>query len=944
MSLPKTNKSAGSASRSKKLFTSSAACVLSTAAFLAAAPTAHAQLAPVVRIDACSDFVNNPLTDDGGTLQVFLNNEDNPTCTVSSGDNLTLDDDQNNVVFNVATGVTLINTSTSASNVVIDIDNAEDDNRINIAQGATLSGANGVIYGEGDGLRVVNNGDLIGTGTQGEGVYYIDRDTDADVNSLVNGATGRIIAESNGPAVGYEGLFEFNAVLLNRGLIQSNGTMSDDNDGVNIAHGAGNVSGVARTCREGDVVNCQINITIRNSGTIESVFADDTTSFVNSSAGINIEDDALFTGLILNQGTGLITGTGNGIRIDDIEDQGQTADHTGSVVNQGTITGTGANGRGIDLEGAGITISNVAGGLIQGVRAGIEVGNGGRGTDNVIFNRGTIAGDTYAIDSNTAVGAVTIINSAGGILNGDIRGSLANQDLLAISGGTTNLTDDVLQNFLVRVNNGGALNFVGNRTIEGDIASAGTLTFDLGNTQSVTGDVTLLATSTVALTDTGAIANLGDQFTLIDVGGTLRNNAALDTTDSSLLLDFEFVENQDLRVRAVASGGGTAKGLVSKVQFTDAATESFGENVLGAFAEGGLNGTAAFSNLVALETGDSVGAVLESLAPDFSGNLAQNIFSSVQNGTAQIDQRINDLNCNHFYDGSETTSLGSSSGEACQSFAETGAWIQVSTPYSTEGNLSLGSPSYFNDGSDNDSVTMTYGYDHAVDNGTVVGFTGRYTKTEINDDVQNVSSTDLDVLQLSAYAGHRIGNLNLVTKASYSSGVAETRRQSYEVIKSDVSLHGLNVQSVASYDVDLGKGIYLKPEAGFLYDNVTTNAFTEAGGLNLDVDGTSSNVLDARMGLTLGARRAVSDTLRADVYVTAAVVDDLYGKRDEIGYSFGGQSGSFASRSLDNFAVQGLMGVNLLSTENFSFGASVNSEFSDTESAVGSSLQTKLRW
>ena len=394
------------------------------------------------------------------------------------------------------------------------------------------------------------------------------------------------------------------------------------------------------------------------------------------------------------------------------------------------------------------------------------------------------------------------------------------------------------------------------------------------------------------------------------------------------------------------AGAGSAKTIASDIQFSNAGTAAFGETVLGAFVEGGLNGTSAFTSLASFSDFEGVGNVLESLAPDLSGSLAQNIFNSVQNGTAQIDQRLNDLECNHFYDARQTASLNDSAAESCQSFAsETGSWVQVSNPNSiSQGSLSLAAPTFFNDGSDRDSVTMTYGYDHALNDSTVVGFTGSYTESQIDDNEFNVSSTDLDVLQFSAYAGHRIGNLNLVTKASYSSGEAETRRQSFEAIQSDVNLNGFNVQSVASYDVDLGKGFYLSPEAGFVYDNVTTSAFTESGGLNLNVSGTSTNVLDARAGLTLGARRAVSDTLRADVYVGAAVVDGLYGQRDDLGFSFGGQSGTIASRRLDNFAVQGLMGVNLLSGKKFSFGAALNSEFSDTETAIGSSVQTKLRW
>lgn len=965
-------------SRSRSLFTSSAAAVLTSVAFMAVAQTASAQV--TVEVDDCADFpIANPAVGAGAVVNV---NAGVGTCTLTTGDHIELEDNsQDDTTINIASGVSLVNTDTSDEDVVIFIDNSEDNTTINVANGATLSGADGVIFVEGDGARIVNSGDIIGTGEQTEGVIYIDRDTDGVENRIINTGTGQIIAQDNGPAIGIEALIadgtdntsdigvqqpleDFpNVRIVNRagGLIQTTGSSSDDNDAINVAGNPGNTGGDFRTCIEGTAVHCQVNLRVLNFGTIQSVFDN------SSTAGITVEDDAVFNGAILNNLGGVITGVRNGVRIGDaaVQEDGTlailTAQHTGIIRNRGTISGTGASSRGIDLEGDGVTISNTATGTISGLSIGIEVGAGSStdststspsgaaqatidhtGLNNRIINSGTISGGNQSIDSQNAEGAVQI-DSYGGVFDGNIRGSVVNVDILRIANGTTNLTHNVLQNFSVRVNSTGTLNFVGDRTIEGDVFGRGTFGFDVSDTQTITGDLNLRAGSTVAITDTSGISSLGANYTLADVGGTLTNDAVLDTTDSSLLLDFIFVDSADLVVEAVAAGGGMTKSLASKVQFTNAAAESFGTTVLDSFVEGGLNETSAFSNLVALSSGESVGLLLESLAPDFSGSVAQNIYSSVQNGKTQIAQRLNDLDCNQFYDGRETSTLNISGVQGCQSFAQTGSWVQVATPETRQGSLSLSAPSSLN-AAGNNSITMTYGYDQAVDNDTVVGITGSYTRTEADNEAFSVSGTDLDVMQFSAYAGHRIGNMNFITKASFSSGEAETRRQSYEVIRADVGFRGLNVESVASYDVNLGKGFYMKPEAGFLYDNLTTDAYTEVGGLNLDVSKTGSNVLDARMGVTLGARRQISDSLRADVYVSGAVVDDVYGQRDNVEYSVAGQFGSLNSRQLDNFAVQGLMGVNLLSSDKFSFGAALNSEFSGTETAIGTSVQTKLRW
>lgn len=978
MSFSFTRKTLRSKSLSKTLFTTSAASVLSTVMLMGAAQTSYAQTGPDdIVINDCADIANNPGVGDAG-LVVTIDIEG--TCGRADGDFIELDsgsgngEGQDNVTIIIASGTTLTSTDTSDEDTVIFVDNAENNTGILVEDGAALRGANGVIFLEGDEALVVNRGDIIGTGAAEEGVIYIDRDTDGDVNTIVNEGTGRILALEGGPAIGIEVLLadgaddaedigvqdaleDFPTIrIVNRvgGQIRTTGIVgeSDDNDAINIAGNRGSTGGFDRECLEGTTTNCNVNLRVINSGTISSNHDD------SGTAAITFEDDAIFHGAIINRAGGVITGTRNGIRIADVVVDALTAEHTGQISNFGDITGTGASSRGIDLEGDGITISNNASGTISGLTTGIEIGAGSSGgvdnsgMNNVIFNRGVISGGSYSIDSNSAEGSIRIV-SLGGTFDGDIRGSVGNADRLFVRGGpATTLTHDVLQGVEVRVDRPAKLIFEGDRTIDGSLLSQGRVEFDLADTQTVTGNVNFTASSTVELTDTTGVAAIGDEFTLISVGGTLTNNATLDASqaieDTSFLLDFDFVASNDLVVEAVAAGSGTASakvaGYVSDIQFANAGAQSFGESVLGAFVAGGLNNTATFSNLGGLGTAGSVGTALTSLAPDFSGNLVQNVFNTVQGSSAQVDQRLNDLNCNTFVDSRATTSLASDGEQKCQTFAESGAWVQSSRPNSTQGSLSLSAPTYFNNGSDQDSLTMTYGYDHAVDNSTIVGFSGTYTESQIDEDSYAVSSTELDVLQFNAYAGHRIGNAHLVTKASYSYGEADTRRQSFDVIKSEVEINGLNLQGVANYNVNLGQGYYLQPEAGLHYNKVSTSAYSETGGLNLNVDGVDSNVLDGRVGMTLGARKVVSDSTRADVYVTGALRNDFYGSRDDIGYNFAGQSGSLAVNNLNEFAVQALAGVNVLSGENFSFGAAVNSEFSGDENAVGGSVQTKLRW
>jgi len=300
-----------------------------------------------------------------------------------------------------------------------------------------------------------------------------------------------------------------------------------------------------------------------------------------------------------------------------------------------------------------------------------------------------------------------------------------------------------------------------------------------------------------------------------------------------------------------------------------------------------------------------------------------------------IDQRISDLNCNAFGDGVA---------ESCLTLAETGSWVQFSDSNSTQGSLSSASAPAFSNATGSEAQTFTYGYDHALDSSAVLGFSGSYTRSNVDEDTQSNAFTNLEIAQLSAYAGHQIGNVELVSKASYTYAEANSRRQAFEVIQSDVEVNGLNVHGTASYNAKLGNGYYAKPHLGVQYSDITTSAFTESGGLNLNIDQTETSVLEGRVGLTLCARKALSDTTRADYYVTGALRNDFYGERSDLGFAFAGQNGSLAINNPGAYGVQALAGVNFISGENFSFGGAVNGEVSDQENSVGGSVQTKIRW
>ena len=493
------------------------------------------------------------------------------TQTITSGDNIEFNG-QVSDGSTVTNSGTLINLDTSDEDVVVFIDNSEDDiTVINTATG-TLSGVNGVIFGEGDTTTIINDGLIEGTGNADEGVIYFDRDADSNANTIINTGT---ITSVDGATIGFDSLLGTDGssgtlfdetgtslfVLDNSGIISNTGTDSDS-DAINLNGDPGTTGGVARGSIEISAagvtqVNSQIEVDITNSGTISA------TRDSSSNAAIRSEDDAILSGTITNTATGVITAAESGIRI-----AASHGEHSVTIDNSGLIEGD--TNSAIFITGSGVTVNNLAGGIILGDDFGIEVDplqseedgfinisifDEAAGTtadvltavtavNNVFVNAGTIEGGDGSFSALNASEAITFTQLGGGTLTGDFEGTSAFDDSLIISTGAFTLTDDVLETVDVTVDATGDLTLDGARSIEGDLTSNGVLTLDLADLHSIDGDLDLAAASTLVITDvTGLAAGAadGDVFTLIDVAGLGATAATVDVSGIAgpAGLDFE---------------------------------------------------------------------------------------------------------------------------------------------------------------------------------------------------------------------------------------------------------------------------------------------------------------------------------------------------------------------------------------------------------------------
>ena len=315
----------------------------------------------------------------------------------------------------------LINNDTNDQNAVVSLDNSED--QITIINSGTFQGINGVIFTEGDETNITNSGLIEGTGNQDEGVIYYDREVDGLLNTITNSGTIRSIG---GPTLGFdvllgtdpssgdftdeEGIGRFTIINTATGVIEnldaSGGIDDSDSDAINFNGDPGTQNGQARGCLEdsGTRVLCQAEVVIDNAGRISA--ARDS----SSNAAIRVEQDVVISGSITNQAGGIISAAENAILIDAAH-----ADHDLIIFNAGTIDGDTSSG--VFIRGAGVTVDNLAGGVISGRDEGIKIEDVGTITVDIGPSNETL---TVTPLNNSITNAGTI---SGGTFSVDLAGS-----------------------------------------------------------------------------------------------------------------------------------------------------------------------------------------------------------------------------------------------------------------------------------------------------------------------------------------------------------------------------------------------------------------------------------------------------------------------------------------------------------------------------------------
>ena len=274
--------------------------------------------------------------------------------------------------------------------------------------------------------------------------------------------------------------------------------------------------------------------------------------------------------------------------------------------------------------------------------------------------------------------------------------------------------------------------------------------------------------------------------------------------------------------------------------------------------------------------------------------------------------------------------------------AQTGAWVQGAYRYSDQENDAPSSTTLFDNGYNANSYTFAVGYDHALDDQTIVGVTGSFSEVNIDANRDANSSSNLDIFQIGVYGSRQFGQLNVSGQASYVAGEGDTQRAAFETITGNFDIDGFNIGALASYDFEFGD-YYVAPLLGLQYSSIDTDGLTESGGLNIQVEDSNTDFIEGRAGATFGVRQELSQSI-ADFYLTVAAINDFGGGPDDITLSFANQSTTLTQLDTNDLRGQAIAGVNWYSGETLTIGGTINGELANDFTSIGGSIRAKFNF
>ncbi|WP_170552203.1 beta strand repeat-containing protein [Ruegeria atlantica] len=443
-------------------------------------------------------------------------------------------------------------------------------------RGGVISSDSRAVDIQGQGIDVLNFGDIIGTGDQRNGTIYTNSTAEDVSISNFSGATidagdgnqgagiSLQVGDELGDRVETDVFNGFGATIQGRGQAAANTGLAGD--GIRIDDGA-----------EGAILETEII----NSGLIS------TESNQGTAAGIRIANGANAEGEILNTSTGVIEGPRNGLYIGEGE-------HDLDVLNFGTIQ---SGSRAVNIDGSGVDLVNGGDILGSGDQRNGTIYADDTASDFSINNLAT--GSIDAGEGNQGAGVSLSLSAEG---NGEVEvanaGSVAGRGNAGAGLGTAG---DGIRLEGARLEGGGfgpAL-FTGTITNTGSVSSEGANgtvgAFRAVNNVNFQGQLVNEETGVFAGGQNGVYFGTGDHS-----GGSFVNRGIVTSDSRALNIDGEGLEviNEGDILGTGNQRNGTvyADGTADNYTFTNTGLVDAGE---------GNNGSA-----VSLQTGDVSGDVV----------------------------------------------------------------------------------------------------------------------------------------------------------------------------------------------------------------------------------------------------------------------------------------------------------------------------------------------
>jgi len=585
-----------------------------------------------------------------------------------------------------------------------------------------------------------------------------------------------------------------------------------------------------------------------------------------------------------------------------------------TLTNSGTISSPGIA---VMAEAGDTNITNKSGGLLAGDTVAVQIGqaNAVPAVKGIIDNNGTIRSSGTAVKADR--GDNTITNNAGGLIEGTNYAiqTGAGNDTVTIKGGEIAGRVDLgkgTDKFDVTGAGGDAkLSFTLNRdTANRDTADAAqVLVQDAGASTVSIADNTKLA---VTVAGTKNVRN-NDRFLIVDTDALTVNPANLAVQNDGSLPMVSFSARKDgNKLYLVAARSSSYYGADS------------GNASLGYLLDNLANSaTGDMANVLAdLDKSGAAGNALK-LQPNVDGGALQAAYGAMNKYTGAVVTRIEQVMTGR---AAGTGMTGIATGDEP---ARNGVWAQGFGEYLHQ------NPQGTNNGYDARIWGAAFGCDRNFFPNLLLGLSGGYARNKITTGDPN-TGMEADSYQAGFYG-------NLAREAYYLDTVLSFAYNRYNAAR-HIAFGTTNRVAKSSYDGQQYSG-YL--EGGYAFDmsgftvtplisvqymrlQLGDYTETEAGDLNLHVEGQGYNLLQAGAGAKL-AYAITRQEVKIVPEIHGKFLYDFIGDRQQATATFTGGGASFATNGFDPPRASGNLGAKLtvMTKENLTFALNYDYEWKE---------------